>query len=305
MMTENEEDDVIVIPFSVFSAVVPLDVTKNRMHTLALELRQNFTCFGQGFKEIRSNSSWAASKKVVTPPPRRISLLPDEKKRFVTLLNKLTHQNIDVLFTKYTDTFSADHISMYIETLFEYIQRSTDFCPIYCRFIGLLHSRFSLPTTEIIQRIATTFFTERQWILPSDYRDGSAAEVYDEFCDYQKWKRGIFSTLQAYVRLIHDRLLPAEWIRVFTHTLLEEIGQETNERATEVYLQQLMECITCKYCPTEAIRRYVHDLAVNEMPPSSLKFKWLDIHESCNKKMTSSGPRRYGQRSKKIVATKK
>jgi hypothetical protein len=221
-----------------------------------------------------------ASKTNTRIPIPSTQNIADHKKQFISLLNKLTPDNIEKLCTKYKAQFEEAHASMYIDTIFEYIQRSSELCTTYCKLLMYLHQTFNI--VAALNTLASTFLQDRQWSLSSKPVDG---ENYDEFCDTQKWKRKILAFLQAFMYLMHEKLIPSSWISDFVTAVIQTYKQEQDEYCKEMYLHELWECIQSPLCPLDTIWKFVQSADVDHMKPSALKFRLQDISEAIKKKI--------------------
>ncbi len=281
-----------MIPYEVFQKAKTKSYSV-RWQSLISDLRQKHVCFTSSGHVVPANSSltsglnvaWADTKKPPSKPKPSIATLAgvsEEKKRFLSILNKVTPETVDKLYSKYKETFEASHADLYIETVFAYIQRSSQFCSTYCTFLLKFQELF--PLSEPVQRFANAFLTDQVWVPPVP---AEKQENYDEFCDYQAWKRKVLAYIQAFAYFIQVRILPAEWIRQLTYGVIQQWnsvprGSRLHE---EMYLLELQECMKSKYCPTESVRRFIESANIEQMEPCAIKFALLDIQEALRQKM--------------------
>lgn len=269
--------DIITLSFEQFNKVTP--VLPSRFSSKILDLKNEYSCFRDSNKQpkITSEKHWIESK--IRKPSLFSSMVADEKKQFLSIMNKLTPENLSILYEKYKSSISETHVDIYVDTCFEYIQRSPQFSRTYVDFLQLLskHMKIMPQLHEIIHN----FLNTQQWKpghIPED-------DCYDEFCNYVKWKKMVTGYIQAIVYMIHLRLLPAEIIRKLTKTIVLQCEHTNCVKEIEIYLSHLYECLQSKYCPYEQIRICITKLEISTGLTSAVKFKMLDIQEACAKKM--------------------
>jgi hypothetical protein len=290
--------DAVIIPFEVFlrKSEDKSTCANERLVAKVSELRSLYSCFreckasnSRNNTTKRSDSSisstandhWGQTK--IRKPIQGLQIADEEKKRFISLLNKCTPEQVETLFMRFTPFIQQTNVRMYVDTCFEYMKRSPAFARLYCDIIHRLSKHIKL--NLYVQSKCKEFVDSEIWV-PSHVP--SEEESYDEFCEYTKWRRMVIATIQAFVFLVQVRLIPADLLRRLIKNMLLKCAECNNQKLIEIYLHFLLESMASKYVPLEDVRVFLKQCKrrmEEEGWIPAAKFKLLDVEDVFRQKM--------------------
>lgn len=290
--------DVVVIPFDVFAQFndsFKKEQADDRLVMKINELRSAYHCFREcktsfsrnvtkrsdSYVNSAGNDHWGQTK--MRKPIAGLQISDDEKKRFISLLNKCTPEQIDALFLRFTPFIQQSNIRMYVDTCFDYMRRSPAFAKLYCDILFRLSKHIKL--NLYLQSKCKEFVDTEIW---SPSHVPSEEESYDEFCEYTKWRRMVIAMIQAFIYLVQVRLIPADMFRRLIKCMLQKCSECQNQKIIEIYLHFLHECMASKYVPMEEVKNFVKHCkkrVEEEGWIPAAKFKLLDVEDVIRQKM--------------------
>lgn len=216
------------------------------------------------------------------------------KKDVQSLLNKLTHQNYDIILKKIKHQFHVDYIELFTSIIWNAIQLQPDFQELYIRMLRQIYSTIQDEWVSVSNHqwnmIWTNYIEFNQWKLPYELVEKS--HNYNDFCDYVKEKKRLISISQAWARFINLGMIQTEPYQLISQ-ILHHIHQdlETDNPihliCIECYIEQCKEYYkTLRFNIQKKIpnitTRYILDMKDLELPKSCY-FKVVDFIELLEK----------------------
>lgn len=219
------------------------------------------------------------------------------RKDFMALMNKLSRQNKLHIHQTVQNVFREDCLSVYVDILWDLMQRSADLITLYMEVIDVLvhvsENKESWPL-----KWAKTWDEFEQGGGPAPNQELLADDDYGEFCDYIKWKKRTNGALCACVHLAKAGYIrstipmdTAELIKVaFDETILPSDLQPSGTKVSDAHIDQLRCMIAeehglcCDRCIRDAALAWCEGWCSkgSHLRPST-RFKMLDLMELCSK----------------------
>jgi hypothetical protein len=245
----------------------------------------------------KNHSSSASSQRKTERPKIGVKDLTVEgtlRKEFISLLNKLSNQNLDTMIRQTRLIFNKDHMDVFVEVLWEYLKRQPDYQGIY---IQLLESIYQLLGDDDIldmnllwTRIWNKYIQEEGWKI--EYELIEQSHNYDDFCEYMKEKKKRNAISQAWSRLIGlgvIRTEPFEWmLQILDHSYQLDLHEHAvHKTMVDSYIEQIREYykVLPKHIMDRAPSHFfvkIHGLKELEIQKASY-FKVLDFLETYEK----------------------
>ena len=300
-------DEPIVIPFS--DLLNRLNTTKNWIsNNILQEILVKYPCFQEkNDNRFGHYSKWHHGNHSSKKPITNISLKERPKignkdtskettfkKDVQSLLNKLTHQNYEVIQKKIKELFHVDHIELFTSIIWNAIQLQPSFQDLYIRMLRQIYStvqdEWVISSNKQWDMIWTNYIELHQWKL--SYELVEKSHNYNDFCDYVKEKKRLISISQAWARFINLGMIQTEPFQLISQ-ILKHIHQDLQTEDPihlmfiECYIEQCKEYYKTlrlniqKKIP-EVTTRYILDMTELELPKSCC-FKVADFIEILEK----------------------
>jgi hypothetical protein len=193
-------------------------------------------------------------------------------KQFTSLLNKLTLQNKENIYSKIQGLLESADISLkqtLYEIVWDFIKKSSDII-----YIDIL----SYYDIKITVAYCNKYITEKLWYPPKYAFENelykSAEELYDLFCDFVKWKKEMINIVKALCVLIENVDFDLE---LMTNDLYQ-LFEKHNHRHITDYVLDLLKIIFTKYVNIDILSK-LKNIDLNNID-SSTKFLILNIIDS-------------------------
>lgn len=291
-----------------FEELINLKVDKSDIfESKAKYLLDTYKCFiDQDSKSI--NSKWSVNKgrefryninreKVENKKPPRIgnkdlSIEAISRKDFLSIMNKLTLQNKNVIIKNLRSNIRIEQYGLYIEIMWDMMQRAPEFIPIYFEILKVIEELVldKKCINEKWEDIWNTYYIKRAWI-PSE--ELLQENDYDEFCDFVKWKKRTIATIHIWLLLWQKKVLKSN-----IEQLIFEISNDCDKYLTETLGASKVSDLLLEYIlvivdktATEMDDNFIELLKkwlprINELK-ASCKFKLYDINDILDRKMKS------------------
>lgn len=249
-------DEPIVLPFSTF-----LNISTKGLHPrmeFIQTLIAQYGCFQD--KVEPSGGRWASKKNRVnhtTPSQKterpRIGVQDFSKSSMIkkdlqSYLNKLTQANYPVLMTKILALFDMTYLSIFIDVIWNYLQRQPEFQTLYIQMIETIYEKLTedayIEIGIVWNGIWRKYVSSKEWKLSRELVEQS--HNYNDFCDYMKEKTRLISTIQAWARLINLGIVSADpfelMYEIMFHMVRElDKSSKIDGMCLECYVEQLRE----------------------------------------------------------------
>ena len=223
---------------------------------------------------------------------RELSREDMSKKDFLANMNKLSRQNYDSILRLIRTTYNSNFLENYMDMVWELMRRQADYQDLHIQVI--LHLITLTPEDKkpfISQYWGDSwkaFCVNQEWLPPSHVSLKVNDALYDDFCDYVKWKKRTGASIQAWVRLMSLEVIPSSIIEYFTLiiTSLETARTEASEELFDCIFEWLLQMFRA-LSPNTYIGEI--DVVIGEkmidwrifltttFPQSSTRFKLLDL----------------------------
>lgn len=256
------------------------------------QLIANYPCFQD---KIESQPRWVSAKKqrsimpVLKERPKigiqDSSTSASIKKELQSLLNKLTHSNFQTILSKVIHMFDMTYVSVFIDIIWNYLQRQPDFQPLYIQMIEKIYEQLSEDSYIEIGNVWNTiwrkYLSSKEWKLNKELVEQS--HNYNDFCDYVKEKNRLVSTIQAWARLINLGIVSADPYELFydiLYHMVKELNPSSKVDASclECYVEQSKEYY-------KALSKDIQGRLPNTLDSLLHDVKELNVHKSCQFKI--------------------
>lgn len=272
----------------------------------ALHLISNYKCFTENSNNFRDKNNANRGRHFVpaaTERPDKIKIGSRElsreylaKKEYMSLMNKLSDQNKKQVYNMFKAAIREDCFKLYIEMTWDMMLRFPEFQKLYYDLIKILYDYLENKTDfiNIWLNIISDYELFRRWIPADEILDDND---YDEFCDYQKWKKRAVASLSAIKLLIVKEWIPKTIIVNISEKIIEsckEYIKSTNGTGCKVFdslLDQLT--IVCDNIEDKIIVDFINESLLNVNIRPSSKFKLLDIKEKVEIKLSTTYKVKY------------
>ena len=229
--------------------------------------------------------------EVVKIGSRELSRENLARKDFLALTNKLTHQNKDHICKTLKNVYREDFVALYVELLWDMMQRSPDYVPLYIDILQALSHTSTKPHEwrSAIENVWKSYLENAKWLPPHDLQE---SEEYDEFCDFVKWKKRSIGALHALAKLSESRWIPDSVMTTIIPKITEAVTLElqanpTGSKVSDLLMDQVLHILREKNESWCALARpWAENLSANvaTFRPAT-KFKMLDVSEACFPKL--------------------
>ena len=229
-------------------------------------------------KKISNQSSLRERPKIGNKDISKEAIL---KKELQSLLNKLTHQNYDILLKQLKRHFHIDHMELFMGILWNAIQLQPDFQELYIHMLQQIYHSIQDEWVVLLNTKWNTIWMQymehHQWKLPYDLVERS--HNYNDFCDYVKEKKRLISVSQAWARLINLGMIQTEPFYLLSQILQHihrdmQIENPIHSMCIECYIEQSKE-----YYKT--LRTNLQKKIPDNVYRNILDIKLLDLPKSC------------------------
>lgn len=193
-------------------------------------------------------------------------------KQFTSLLNKLTLQNKDNIYSKLEGLLeNTDNLLQHnlYEIVWDFIKKSPDI--IYIDILSYFDINITI--TYCNQYISQKLWYPPQYAFENELYK-SAEDLYDLYCDFVKWKKEMVNIIKALCILIDNIDFDLE---LLTNNLYELFEKRSHRHITD-YVLELLKILFSKYV-NEDILFKLKNIELNNID-SSTKFLILNIIES-------------------------
>lgn len=267
----------------------------------SLYLQTNYKCFTSEMKEkIFTNYNKSKNNNTYNERPEKLKIggrdLSKEtliKKDFMSLLNRLSDQNKKQIINQFKTNIVVDFYKLYIRMTWAMILKFPEFQKLYLQLIGVLHEVMENKNLFIEEwiLIISEYDTKKNWIPVDTILDDSD---YDEFCDFQKWKKQAISATKCFKLLSNNNWISQKIVTNIAEKILEDCNnyfQKNNGigcKIVDSILDQLIEIcdIIDDKIIVDFINNWLNDNNINLR--SSTKFKLLDIKEKVEIKLSAT-----------------
>jgi hypothetical protein len=263
------------------------------------ELLANYGCFQEKIETSRfaGNPRWNSNNAKKRPAQLHTRLerpkigIQDSskeailKKELQGLLNKLTHNNFDVILKQIKHIFDMTYVHLFIDIIWSYLQKQPDFQGLYIQIIENIYQMLSedsfIEIGTIWNNIWRRYMFSKEWKLSKELVETS--HNYNDFCEYVKEKKRLVSTVQAWARLINLGIVHAEPFELL-YDILYHIVRELN---TKNKVDSM--CIECYVEQSKEYYKTLSDNIIKRMPNNIdtliRDMKDLELHKSCEFKI--------------------
>lgn len=211
------------------------------------------------------------------------------RKDFLALMNKLSMQNKEHIFKTIRNVFREDCIHVYVQILWDMMQRSSDFIPLYISAQDVLSSASKSSSLWKSQwaNIWEQFIEMQSWtpskeIIEQDHED------YNEFCDFVKWKKRTLGALKALIALSSkgwiEHNIGAYLLPILMTNCEEQLNQSNGNKVTDSYIEEM---ITLLANGDGAWKELVHPWVTHMLDTKqhtlrhATRFKMFDLNDLC------------------------
>jgi hypothetical protein len=299
--------------------VIPFSVLLNGLNTILLrtpnpilqEILAKYPCFQEKTDHrFGSNSKWNHGTHFSKKTPHSSSMKERPKignkdtskeailkKDIQSLLNKLTHQNYEIILKQIKGHFHVDHMELFMSILWNAIQLQPDFQELYIHMLQQIYHSVQDEWVILLNAQWNTiwchYIEQHQWKLPYDLVERS--HNYNDFCDYVKEKKRLISISQAWARLINLGMIQTEPFHLISEILQHihrdlQIENPVHRMCIECYIEQCKEYYKTlrihlqKKIPDQ-VYRHILDIKQFDLPKSCY-FKVVDFIELIEKNET-------------------
>lgn len=225
------------------------------------------------------------------------------KKDFLALMNKLTQQNKAQIYQSINHVFREDCIPIYVQILWDSMQRAPDFIGLYMGAQDvLIQSSKSRDVWDKQWAILWNTFLETKGWAPKEQL--LLEEDYDEFCDFVKWKKRTLGALRAWMALSKSPSVPQAAPKVLVQQILQDCNSELDKnnkgsKLTDTFLEEIR-CFFREGTEPEIRdiiaswveeRKQSHSCGFAQLRPST-RFKMLDVQDACTANMKDCATQR-------------
>lgn len=289
--------------YEIYKNLQEIGIINNIFKEKSLYLQTTYKCFTEQNREkdrekmynnIKTNSR---GSHIILERPEKLKIGGRDlskdtlvRKDFLSLLNRLSDQNKKQIFNQFKTNILPDYYKMYIRMTWEMILKFPDFLKIYINLITILYENIqnkNLFIEELIL-IVTEYESKKEWIPTDDILDEND---YDEFCDYQKWKKRAISAIRCIrILLVNDWISSKLFIKI-TEQMIEDCNiyfiksEGIGCKIVDALLDQIIE--VCDIIEDKLIVDFINKW-LTDIIRSSSKFKLLDIKEKIEIKLSTT-----------------
>lgn len=220
------------------------------------ELIQKHTCFQERPENHRKGHHYHSNFKRNLIPSRKqertkigscdLSREGVLRKDLITMLNKLTHSNLDVLIRQTRTIFQKEYSNLFVDILMDYCKKQVEFQALYLRILESIYSLLSEEDQALLHQrwfyYWDQYMTEEQWKFDRELVEQS--HNYDDFCEYIKEKKKKVAFAQVWARLISNQSIrtptPLLWVQqVFDHCETLQMEDKVDKTVIDSYVEQL------------------------------------------------------------------
>ena len=215
----------------------------------------------------------------------------NSQREFISLLNKITHDNEVKIITKLKDIITYENISLYIPIIWDMMLRCPEFQNIYINVIDLIRRESNTIHISEFKDIWIDYKENKKWIPDTSILPDSSD--YDEFCDYVKWKKRSVAAINGFMLLSKNNIVDLNIIKELTPYIIDITHTYINDKELCIPVQlisALLEQIivllnTLKVYKCDKSKEYISKFIKNnehlipELQPL-IKFKIYDIIEN-------------------------
>jgi hypothetical protein len=227
---------------------------------------------------------------------KELSIEHITRKEFLSLMNKLTYNNKNVIIKSIKNILREDYSKLYIEIIWDLMQRAPEFRLVYFEVLKLFDTHVLMSKWKIIW---DNYYVNRSWIPRDDILPEN--EDYDEFCDFVKWKKRAVASIQIWILLYQREIISTYTIDSLIREIVDDCNTELSKHVSDAnvvtaalkkidaLLDQII--ILVNFTKTENDDHFI-ELVKKWLPhaenikPSS-RFKLYDINEVLQGKMKS------------------
>ena len=150
---------------------------------------------------------------------KELSIESITRKEFMSCMNKLTLTNKNIVLKNIGNIIRKDYTALYIDILWDLMQRAPEFRNIYFEVFKLLD------TQQMMEKWATiwdSYYNKKSWLPAPEILNDN--EDYDEFCDFVKWKKRALASIHVWIMLYQKGILE----NYIINQLIKEIVSDCN-----------------------------------------------------------------------------
>lgn len=244
---------------------------------------------GRYWKDDKDRRHEVLRTDIIKIGSRELSRESLARKDFLALMNKLSLQNKEHIFKTIRNVFREDCIHVYVEILWDMMQRSSDFIPLYVAALDVLASVSKSPNVWIThwENIWQQFCEKRSWTPSKEIAD-QEQDDYNEFCDFVKWKKRTLGALKALIPLSNKKWIQLNvgeyMLPILMTNCYEELNESNGNKITDIYIEEMITLITHGDVSwKELVRGWAQqmiDTKQQKLRPAT-RFKLLDLNDIC------------------------
>lgn len=300
VLSENDELGTIKINLEIFLIILKkkendIDNIPPSLIKKSNDLQKSYNCFASNYdaRSLWEKKKFIASKvrskdyKINKPKLQIVSPEVSNdikcKKEFTSYLNKLTDVNKNIIYNKikiFIENTDSNLYDILFDIIWNFIKISSN--NIYIEILYLFDTKY---TKEYIEKYWNLFLDNSEWI-PSEYilttnilsNDES---IYNEYCNYVKWKKGSISLLRAWCYILYKDKKENN-IEILLKKLLETLQnyilniKTTYKHSIDIILDQIKTVL--ELYNSDMIKNEINKIDTSILDNSS-KFKIYNILE--------------------------
>lgn len=268
-------------------------------------LQQNYKCFSEIIKDknfnFKSNKSYYQNS--VSERPIKIKIgnrdLSTEhlaKKEYMSLMNKLSEQNRRQIYNSFKTSIRHECYKIYINMTWTMLLKFPDFQKLYINLIKILYENMENKNLFIDEWIiiVSQYESGKKWIPSDDILDDND---YDEFCDFQKWKKQAIGAINSLKLISANEWIPSNTIQRITEQIINdsnsyfELSNGTGCKIVDALLDQIL--VISDTIEDKLIVDFINKWLKDDTLRHSTKFKLLDIKEKVEIKLSTTYKVKY------------
>jgi hypothetical protein len=213
------------------------------------------------------------------------------KKEYMSLMNKLSEQNKKQIYNSFRTIIRDECYKLYITMTWEMLLKFPDFQKLYINLIKILYDNMENKQLFINEWIViiSEYESMKKWIPTDNILDDND---YDEFCDFQKWKKQSIGAMNCLKLIIANEWVPSITIQNISEKIIESTNYYFNLsngigcKITDALLDQIY--VLTDQIDDKLIVDFINNWLNNGSLRASTKFKLLDIKEKVEIKLSTT-----------------
>ena len=218
------------------------------------------------------------------------------KKEFMSLLNKLSDQNKKQIYATFKTSIRIDFYKLYINMTWAMILKFPEFQKLYINLITILYENMENKKSFIDEWlfIINDYEVTKKWIPADNILDD---KDYDEFCDFQKWKKQSSSATNCLKILSENAWIYPNTIKNIYEKMIAdcdnyfELSNGVGCKIVDAILDQINEI--CDIINDKLIIDFINKWLSGDVIRASSKFKLLDMKEKLEIKLSKTYKVKY------------